>query len=31
MEHRLSEQGQAWESLTPVERENLWQAVKADE
>lgn len=29
MEQRLSDQGRAWESLTPAEMENLWQAVKA--
>ncbi len=31
MERRLSERGQAWESLTVAETENLWQAVKAAE
>jgi ATP diphosphatase len=31
MEHRLSEQGRAWESLTPLEMETLWQVVKAGE
>ena len=31
MERRLSAQRRAWESTTPVEIENLWQAVKAGE
>jgi ATP diphosphatase len=31
MERRLSGEGQKWQALTPVEMENLWQAVKAAE
>jgi ATP diphosphatase len=31
MEHLLTEQGQAWDSLTLAEMEALWQAVKAAE